>query len=203
MEPNTPNTPESDPAGNGSGIDLRVTVRDANGRIVNEQCKEGDLYLLNWMYLMASFFKTGLDGVTGNKYYYATMRNQTQFSHCGQFYYCLNADAWANAGKIVLGSSQQPPTIRDFDIAVPVKEITPSVPVISSTGNTIKVIVSGTASFTSETVVGEAGLMIYSPCIQSLSYPNLVTRDIFTPVTVPAGGSITLQFELWFNAMPS
>ena len=198
----TPPNSEIEPSGNGSGIDLRVTVRDKDGRIINEQCKEGDLYLLNWMVLMANFFKCGLDGTTGNKYYYYIQRTQAQLSHCGPFYYTSNGDYWANTGKIVLGSSQQPPGLRDFDIAVPVKEITPSVPVISSVGNVLKVIVSGTASFTSETVVGEAGLQVAFPDITNATHPALITRDIFDPVTVPAGGSITLQFELWFNGMP-
>jgi hypothetical protein len=200
MTPNTPN-PEIEPTGNGSGIDLRVTVRDKDGRIINEQCKEGDLYLLNWMVLMANFFKCGLDGTTTNKYYYFIQRNQTQLLHYGLFY-GANNNAWANAGKVILGSSQQPPGIRDFDIAVPVKEITPSVPVISSEGNVVKVIVSGTASFTSETIVSEAGLQVAFPNTNTAVNTALITRDIFDPVTVPAGGSITLQFELWFNGMP-
>lgn len=201
MTPNTPN-PEIEPTGNGSGIDLRVTVRDKDGRIINEQCKEGDLYLNNWMALIALIFKCGLDGISGNKYYYYLSPTQAQNAHCGRFFGSHNSSAWANAGRAVLGSSQQPASRNDIAIAVPVIEVQPSVPVISSEGNILKLILSATASFASETMVGEAGLKISMPDIQSTAHPVMVTRDTFDIVTVPAGGSITLQFELWFNGMP-
>jgi len=190
--------------GNGSGIDLRVTVRDANGEIVHQECKEGDLYLYNWAVWLVGILKFGFNAMVSTKYYYGLRRDNTQRSGYGYVEAVANGDYWAGGGKIQIGSSTQPASILDFAIAVPVSEITPGVPVIVSTGNVVKVIISGTASFASQTVVSEAGLVLtdldYS---NNSTYKTLVTRDTFTAVTVPAGGSITLQFELWFNGMPS
>ncbi|PKG31107.1 MAG: hypothetical protein CW742_15130 [Methanoregula sp.] len=152
---------------------------------------------------IACLFKYGFEGTTANKTYYAIRRDQVQVSHTGVFYRVSTGDNWANNGKILLGSSQQAPNIRDINVAVSVTEMTPSVPVISTTGNTIKVITSGTASFASETVIGEASLLLAEPWGTVNTNRIAVTRDTFTPVTVPAGGSITVQFEMWFNAMPS
>lgn len=191
------------PAGNGSGIDLRVTVRDKDGKIINEQCKEGDLYLYNWAVWLMNFLKYGFNGKVTTKTYYGLRRDNTQLTTTGSVYPVNNGNWWAGGGKIQLGSSQQVASILDFAIAVPVQEITPGVPVIVSAGNVVKVIISGTASFVSQTIVSEAGLVLSDPNSTGNGNKSLVTRDTFTPVSVPAGGSITLQFELWFNGMPS
>lgn len=186
-----------DPSGGcGSGIDLRITVRDADGKIVNEQCKEGDLYTLNWVALIAEMFRYGLTSAVKSYQAFNVSGSQVML---GTF--CYNADQWRGSGRCDLGSSTQTPTIRDFAASVFVKSCTPSAPQLSSSGNTLKVIVPATASFTSETIISEASMVVTRPIPSSDLLT--VTHDTFTPVTVPAGGSLTIQFELWFNAMPS
>ena len=51
---------ESSEGGNGSAVHLTVTVRDAEGRIVAEECKDNDLYLLNWGALIAGVLKEAI-----------------------------------------------------------------------------------------------------------------------------------------------
>lgn len=192
--------------GNGAGIDLKITVRDKDGRIVSEQCKEGDIYLYNWACLIATILKFGFTGTT-SKHYFAIQRTGVQVSATAQsnnIYGCNSGTYmwWANGGKICLGSSSQAPTIRDFDLASNVTQIPSVAPIISSEGNTLKIVISATASFASETTLTECGILIHLPWSAGQSYPAMITRDTFPAVTVPAGGTMTTQFELWFNAMP-
>lgn len=193
------------PSGNGAGIDLKITVRDKDGRIVNEQCKDGDIYLYNWAVFVASILKNGFSGQAVSKTYYGIRQSDgAQLALTTQWFYRSDTGNlwWGNNGRICLGSSSQAANIRDYCLAAPVKEIVPSVPLIQQDGNTLKIVVSGTASFASETMLSECGLVICHPFTTDTSLRMLITRDTFTPTTVPAGGTITLQFELWFNAMP-
>jgi hypothetical protein len=195
------------PSGNGAGIDLKITVRDKDGRIVNEQCKEGDIYLYNWAVLVASVLKNGFAGQATSKTYYGIRQSDgAQLAYTTQWFYRSDTGTlyWGNNGRICLGSSSQAAAIRDYCLAAPVKEIVPSVPLIQQDGNTLKIVVSGTASFASETMLSECGLAICHPFgTDNGTYRMMITRDTFTATTVPAGGTITLQFELWFNAMPT
>jgi hypothetical protein len=204
--------PEAPPeTGNGAGIDLKITVRDRDGKIVNSLCKDGDIYLYNWAVFVASLLKYGFVGSVSKQYYGIRKSDGAQLGFAtnntiATGYQNGSNWRWGNGGRICLGASSQAATIRDFDLAAPVKEIVASVPILQQDGNTLKVIVSGTASFTSETTLSECALAVCLPWNQS-DDPTInrviITRDTFTAVTVPAGGTITLQFELWFNAMPT
>lgn len=55
--------------------------------------------------------------------------------------------------------------------------------------------------FSEETTVAETGIRIGNCLIDT--YPFLITQNTFTPVTVSTGGSLSLQYELWFNATPN
>lgn len=222
----TPNHTDT-PAGNGSGIDLYITVRDKDGKIVSEQCKNGDLYLYNFAAMIASILKYALAS-SATKKYYVTGRDGVQLAfadviHCSRSGSGINTGSayqnnttnypmWADVGKIVVGASTAAPSINDFDLQIPVAEIVPLIPQIETVGNTLKVVITGTSLFEAQTTIAEAGLSITPPWWgSSISYcstvygfkkPTLITRDTFEPATIPAGGSATIRFELWFNAMP-
>lgn len=202
-------TQEAAPAaGNGAGIDLKITVRDKDGRIVNEQCKEGDIYLYNWAVFLAHLLKYGFSGTNSKAYYAIRKSDGVQINMSTVNVYSSNGTGtnqyWGNNGRISLGSSVQAATIRDYNLAAPVIEVTPSVPLIQQAGNVLKVVVSGTASFSSETTLSECALAVSLPgCQNNTDQRVIITRDTFTATTVPAGGTITTQFELWFNGMPS
>jgi len=208
MEP-TQNPPHEidtapNPAGNGSGIDLRVTVRDKDGRIVNEQCKEGDLFLYNWVVALMNLIKYGFMGTANNHGYYGIDQSGLQFSTIGYGYPSVSSGRnWGGGGRIVLGSGTQAATIRDYCIAIPVATIIPGAPSVSSLGNVLKITITGVATFAADTLISEAGISLaHIHWGNSGNGYSLVTRDTISPVTAPAGGSLTIQFELWFNGMP-
>lgn len=209
-----PTPPEQEiesPAGNGSGIDLYITVKDKDGCIVSDQCKNGDLYLYNFAVIMASILKNCMTS-SAVKPYYLMRRDGIQLAaHATTAAsYSYNSHKWANQGFINVGASSRPASVLDTALGIPIKEIVPLLPAIESAGNTLKIIITGTSVFAVECVLAEAGLSLTPPWfghgeingVASPAYPVLITRDTFTPVTVPAGGSMTIRFELWFNAMP-
>ncbi len=213
-------SPQNEPAGpaNGSGIDLFVTVRDKDGRIVSELCKEGDLYLYNFVVIIAGILKSALCHSPVKPYYVIgrdgvqiqastpVFCSQTQYTNGSSSHYLIQN--WANQGKIVVGSASTPPQTWDFDLGLPIKEIPGLLPTIETSGNTLRVCMAGTALFDVETVLCETGLSLTPPwwcpnqTAQPAPTPVLITRDTFPAQTVPAGGTATIRFELWFNAMP-
>lgn len=209
--------------GGGSGIDLFVTVKDKDGRIVSETCKEGDLYLLNFGVILASMFKYGFCS-SAVKPYYLINRQGVQIAYTGTIYAshgtgtsssnsnAVTLPVWADYGRIILGSSNKLPSILDYEMGTPVKEFIGLVPTLESEGNTIKVCIAGTTIFDTAVTICEAGLSVMPPwwgapyngngARYPLTNPTLITRDIFEAQTVPAGGSVTIRFELWWNAVP-
>jgi hypothetical protein len=67
-----------------------------------------------------------------------------------------------------------------------------------STGE-IKIVFTATFSFETEQVCSEIGVIISFKDTGNNTYYMLIARDTFTPVTVQAGGSITIQYEMVFN----
>lgn len=187
--------------GNGAGIGLKITAYDKDGNKTAEVCKDGDLFLKNWAVMIAATLKYGFN-YTGQKSYIFTKEDgQTLYLAAGAAYFYAAHSYWINTGRVVLGSSTALPTINDYRLGAPLIEITPNLPVLQNNGNVIKVIFTATASFENQVTVSEVGIKIENPVSQdSFVY---ITRDTFDPVTVTAGGTITIQFEMWFNGMPS
>jgi len=200
-------TENQPPTGNGAGIDLKITVRDKDGNIIDQQCKEGDIYLYNWAVLIASMLKCGFANGTAKSYFAIRKTDGVQLTGPSTMYGASpSGPAWSGGGKVCLGASNQTPGIRDFNLAAPVVEVSPSIPFINQDGNTLKIVVSATASFAAQTTLCECGLAVSLPWVTGADTTTnrvLITRDIFDAVTVPTGGTITVQFELWFNAMPA
>lgn len=193
----------------GAGVDLKITAFDKNGVMVQEVCKEGDIYLKNWVLFLSSMFKEGINNLYPDTYKIITPDYNTATigglfgsdpaavtGSTGQY-------NWQNSGKIQLGTSTEAATISDYCLMGLVKEIQPGAPSLINDGNILKIIIGGTASFETETTLAECGIKIRSPYDANSSTYMLLTRDTFDAVTVPTGGSLTIQFELWFNGMPT
>ncbi|MDN7025082.1 hypothetical protein FGU65_09310 [Methanoculleus sp. FWC-SCC1] len=192
---------ENAPPGAGSGIALTVTVRDAEGNIIDEKCKNGDLFLRNWGYVIAGLLKYGFN-YTGVKDYFYNLPDGTVYKVPDTLYWCAGQSYWLNTGRIVLGGSSQAPSVLDYKLGNQLKEVVPNLPALVTDGNIIKIIFTGTASFEVETIVSEVGIKMNNPCVIG-GTAIFLTRDTFEAVTVSAGGTITVQFEMWFNGVPT
>ncbi|RXE56402.1 hypothetical protein ABH15_09975 [Methanoculleus taiwanensis] len=195
---------ESSEGGNGSAVHLTVTVRDAEGRIVSEECKDNDLYLLNWGALIAGVLKEAISTSYAQRFKGHDL-NGDSYTTGGGFWGSPDnsqedGGGWDNTGRIQFGVSSTPPTIYDFALGNYTAEVQPNAPVILNDGNTIKIVFTGTLSFENSITLSEVAYKVKEPHARVYC---ILTRDIFTPVTVPAGGSITVQFEYWLNGMPS
>lgn len=194
-------------------IRLKVTARDAAGNVIAEQTKDNDIYLWNWACMIAVFLKNqfawsdaatyavkNLAGTTQNvNYYYGT--NVQNSGTYGSYF------PWANTWRVQIGSGSNAPTITDYAMQTFVQEVQPTIPeiVIPNGSNILKLVFSSTFSFTAETICAETGIRIaglFSSSTSGTANQYLITRDTFTPITVPAAGTITLQHELWFNGTP-
>lgn len=187
--------------GNGAGISLKVTAYDKDGKKTAEVCKDGDLFLKNWAVMIAAILKYGFNYGGQKAYIFTKEDGQTLYLAGGGMYFYVPQSYWYNTGRVVLGSSTAAPTVNDCRLGAPLVEITPNLPVLQNSGNVIKVIFTATASFENQVTVSEVGIKVENPILHdNWMY---ITRDTFDPVMVAAGGTITVQFEMWFNGMPT
>lgn len=183
-----------------SGITLKVKAFDTEGNITAEECKENDLFLWNWGVFIAQFFKMQFQYSDPTVYQFTdingTVRNTSATGMCG-----YNSGQWNDTSRVQIGSGTNAPSITDYNLQQFIAEVIPNLPDVVVSGNTLKVVFAATFPFSSETTVAETGIKM-GDCLVD-GYPFLITRDTFTPVTVSAGGSLSLQYELWFNATPT
>jgi hypothetical protein len=195
---------ENNEGGNGSTVVLTVTVRDAEGRIVSEECKDNDLYLLNWGALIAGVLKEAISTSYAQRFKGHNLDGDSYTTGGGFWGSVSNTNedggGWDNTGRIQFGVSSTPPTIYDYKLGNYTAEVQPNAPVILNDGNVIKIVFTGTLSFENEITLSEVAYKVLEPHAR---VDCILTRDIFTPVTVPAGGSITVQMEFWLNGMPA
>ncbi len=186
---------------NSSGIGLKIVVKDKDGNITAERCKDDDLFLLNWGLLVAGFLKYSFAReASGPTYIFHKTNGETATVQPTSYFY-NGITHWPNGGRICLGGSSKAPTIHDYRLGSEILQIVPNLPALTNEGNVLKIIFTGTASFAGDANLAEVGLMIENPLLDNAMI--LVTRDTFDPVTVMAGGTITVQFEIWFNGMPA
>lgn len=189
-----------------SGITLNIKAMDVAGTVIHEDCRENDLYLWNWAIVWAQFFKLQFNQADTTVYEWqntAGVAKTTVFNDLlGAYHYGSTHIYYGmDRGRVQIGSGQTPPTILDYALEAKVAEVPPSPPVVITDGDVVKVLFTATFTFQEETPCGEVGISLRESFI-----PNeeiLITRDIFSPVTVPSGGSLSLQYELWFNGTPA
>jgi hypothetical protein len=195
---------------------IRLTVRtfDKDGRQLSEEIKTNDIFLWNWAVFIAQWLKAAFAADLAGQYQFTTVpgvatNTQAGGVSCAEHFYgiAITSDTgqspWANTAFVQVGSGNNTPLISDFTLQTFVAEATPTMPDIVFVGNVLKIIFSTTFSFTEETVCGETAIrMAGGICPSSTANRFIITRDIFTPVTVPMSGTISIQHELWFNGTP-
>lgn len=199
-------------------IRLSIKTYDAAGKLLTDETKENDIFLYNWAVLLANLLKASFCSQIAGVY---TWRNldgtekqtvQGEFSGAASIYNHTTSfrapnvtdSPMANLGFIQIGGGNNAPLISDFCLQTFIAEATPTPPMIVTVGNVIKIIFSTTFSFPAETVIGETGIRLAGGISQDLTAAGkyLITRDIFTPATVPQNGTVTIQHELWLNGTP-
>jgi len=186
-------------------IRLTITAKDAAGNQIAHQVKENDIFLWNWAVLIAQFLKLQFAPMDATTYGYKNTAG-TQLTTTPAYFYGYRGSPnydWKSTWRVQIGSGSNAPAISDYSLQTYVKEVQPTIPdiVIPQSGNLLKLVFSSTFTFTAETVCAETAIKA-SGCLASgvaAAQDFLLTRDTFTPVTVPAGGTITLQHELLFN----
>lgn len=188
-----------------SGITLKIKATDAAGKVFHEECRENDLFLWNWGVFWAQFFKVQFNYTDPTTFAWKDLNGAERVTSAGNLYgwYDASPDIWygLNEGRVRVGSGNTAPTISDYALQSEVAAVVPNPPVVVTSGNIIKVLFTATFTFQMEKTCGEVGVSV-SDFLDG-SNAMLITRDIYTPVTVPAGGALALQYELWFNGTPT
>lgn len=183
-----------------SGITLKVRACDAEGNVTAEECKENDLFLWNWGVFIAQIFKMQFQYYDPTVYQFTDIGGTTRNTSATTLY-GYNSGQWNDTARVQIGSGTNAPSITDYALQQFIAEVIPNLPDVVVSGNTLKVVFAATFPFADATTVAETGIKM-GDCLVD-GYTFLITRDTFTPVTVSAGGSLSLQYELWFNATPS
>ena len=193
----------------GSVLKLDITAHDADGREIAHICKDNDLYLWNFAVMIAHWIKRWNKTADPVTFQYTditgTVRTITAATHVWASHNIdgstdNNDGHWANTLRAILGSGSTPPTILDSALEQQVAEAVPTNVSLITAGNILKQLFSATFPMAEETIASEIGLRMKT--MDNLGGTVLLTRDIFTPVTVPAGGSLTVQYEFWWNGTP-
>lgn len=190
-----------------TGIKLHISVKDADGAIISETCKNNDLYLWNFAVMITHWIKRWNKISDPTSYQYTdingTVQTITSGTHVWASHnydgYNYNIGNWGNTLRAVLGSGSTPPVITDYCLNQQVAEAVPTSVALVTAGNVIKQLFSATFPMAEETIGAEIGLRMK---MMDNVGTVLITRDIFVPVTIPAGGSLTVQYEFWWNGTP-
>jgi len=191
----------------GAIVALKITTRNAAGEIIAEEYKKDDIYLWNWAVLLAQILKLQFAPMDTTTYAYKNTAGTAKVTTAT--YLNGRQNRWGTSfegmWKVQIGSGSNVPAITDYALQTWVKEVQPTIPDLVTLGNVVKIVFSSTFSFTAETICAETAIKA-TGCLSSTidaASDFIITRDTFTPVTVPAGGTVTLQHELWFNGTPS
>lgn len=184
---------------------LDIRAFDAEGKEIFREYKEDDLFLWNWGCYLAHWLKRSINTSDGTLY--GAKDENGNDVNFGDFFhtsddYSSYVGNWANSLKAAVGGGSVAPAITDYQLGQKWQEVMPTAPKLIVTGSILKILFSASFPFAAETICSEVGLVMKGAYGTSAAR-FFMTRDTFTPVTVPAGGSLTVQFELWFNGTPS
>jgi len=188
-------------------INLRVEVRDKDGKLVDIRRKESDLILDNFRDVLAVLLRpfenlpygvtraAGLVSVEGSAFNIPIWSNEDNPPGQGlTFTGASREPLWGGGVWIVIGTSTVTPSRGDYKLGAFVARAEPSQTIGAD-------YVSWAASFVLETAadIAEAGLScnFQSAFLATTSWPEfLLFRDTFTPISVPAGGTISVTYTL-------
>jgi hypothetical protein len=168
----------------------KIKVRDKEGRLLREICKDGDLVVLNWLKFASAFglvcYNTSSlslvreDGST--KTYPVNIWHLVFYNPSGM--------------KIAVGSDSTPPSLSDYKLGNKWGDsgsISYSVSQISDTEWQLSI--ANTFSTSQERVLNELGLFYEEGPNTGKWY--LLCRDVLPePITIPAGASVTITYTL-------
>lgn len=195
---------------------LRIIVKtfDEHGKKLTEVTKDNDIFLWNWGAIMAAYikanFKPEIAGTFPWKNIEGVVRT-TPPNHWGGVYgyiYSSSSNGCRDTMFVQIGSGTTAPAISDHKLETFVAEATPTPPEVITLGNLIKITFTTTFNFPAETQIAETGIRADGFGVIAVQTPPtaadrlLITRDTFTPATVPANGTVSIQHELWLNGTP-
>jgi len=190
--------------GKGSILRLIGVVRDKDGNECGRFVKDNDIFLWSFAVIIAQFLKMNFCPSDATQYAFTDITGTARTTQSNYFGGYNSYNDYVNGyWKVQIGGGSDGAAITDHALQAFLQEVQPTLPEIITDGNILKIAFSSTFAFAAETVVSETAIKgngCILPREGNVSYE--VTRDTFTPQTVPAGGSITLQHELWFNGTP-
>lgn len=197
-------------AKNAPTIRLSIKTYDPAGNLLTEETKTNDIFVYNWAAFIAAWLKAAFTPSITGTYGWKNTNGEDKTSMSAEFGgLCTQYDNviqgnWANNAFVQIGAGNNAPLISDYCLQTFITEATPTPPAIVLMGNVIKIIFTTTFSFPTETVIGETGIRMMGGISKDFTDAGkyLITRDIFTPATVPANGTVSIQHELWFNGTP-
>lgn len=189
----------------GKGSILRIIgiVKDAEGNEVSRFTKDNDIFLWNFAVLIAQFLKINFVPTDTTVYSFVSTDGTTRTTTYNQF--AANSGSLSDninsKWRVQIGGGATGAAVTDYSLVSGLQEVVPTLPEIIVDGSILKIAFSSTFAFAAQTVVQETSIKANGGIINS-DTPYIITRDTFTAQTVPAGGSITIQHELWFNGTP-
>jgi sugar/nucleoside kinase (ribokinase family) len=164
----------------------RIKVRDKEGKMLKEICKDGDLILLNWKKLASAF------GVPLQNNSNLTLVNQNGYAYTTSVYmFALNVFSSSAAPKIAVGSGTTPASESDYRLEAEWAR-SDSLSVTWNNPNPYEWIATVTATFstTITRTLAELGIFTYLGAY-------MLARDVLPePITIPAGASVTVTYTL-------
>jgi len=169
-------------------VELKVEVRDREGRLVGVRSKESDLILNNFKEMLAGIWapRTSV-GVTR-----ALVHDGGAAVDVNMLLTSPLFNTGAESGAVIgVGTSTVAPTRDDYKLGAPVKGGTPTLTVGADYVSwAISLVLDAAAD------IAEAGMScVYCRADNILSW-FLMFRDTFTPISVPAGGTISVTYTL-------
>jgi hypothetical protein len=172
----------------------KIQVRDREGKLLKQLCKDGDLITLNWKKLASAF---GL--VCGNwKTLYLVREDGSTYTPTVYWWHNSLANSGA-AGRsaiiIVVGSGTAPPSETDYRLQNKWGD-SGEIPITVTNPSPEEWVLTATKTFSTvyERVLAEVGVK-WVDSIYNAHY--LICRDVLPePITIPAGGSVTITYTL-------
>jgi len=188
-------------------VNLKVEVRDKHGKLVDVREKESDLILDNFKDLLAVIMNPYVEIIGGERINaslvntgggvanLAVICNIAVAAGQGHTYICAdNATEFRYGMRIGIGTSTVSPTRGDYTLGAWVATGTPTQTVGADYISwAVSIVLEAAAD------IAEAGLVAtfnigFATTPDYFSF--LLFRDTFTPISVPAGGTISVTYTL-------
>jgi len=170
-------------------VELVVEVRDKSGKLVGRRCKSGDLILNNFKNFIATVLYPLTSDLQKASMVSADGVAQTPHILVAAYYFGRYGPTGV---QIAVGTGTTAPARDNYKLEAEVKRGTPSQTVGADYISWAVALILDVAA-----TIAEAGLLTQWYCqdIGTLKW-FLNFRDTFTPIDVPAGGTISVTYKL-------